>query len=85
MSMKRKILNMPAWKAMLCVLFLLFSFGVMFEEVLAHTIFHMFDRVITSMEIQKIEDLADLNDTSFNDTHDYSNDSVKKLIKSASS
>lgn len=62
MSIKENILNMPAWKAFVCALLIIFTIGVVFEEILAHTVFHVIDRMIVKMEVDKQDDIDDLND-----------------------
>lgn len=62
MNIKESLLKMPAWKAFACLILLMFGFGIVFEEIVAHTVFHVFDRMIFKMEKEKIDDLNDIDD-----------------------
>ena len=64
MNMKDTILKMPAWKAAICVLLLMLGIGVIFETILVHTVFHLFDRVLLKMDAEKKDDIADLDSIS---------------------
>jgi hypothetical protein len=71
MHIKNYFLTIPAWKAGVYVLFLVFGISVIFEIVLSHTIFHVFDRMIVKFEQQKKEDVEDLDDISKSEQIDY--------------
>lgn len=62
MNMREKILKMPVWKALICLILIMFSLGIVFEEILSHTVFHVFDRMILKMENEKNADLDDMDD-----------------------
>lgn len=64
MNIKENILKTPAWKAFVCLILIMFSLGVVLEEILSHTVFHVFDRMILKMENEKIADLNDMDDIS---------------------
>jgi hypothetical protein len=79
MSMKENMLTMPIWKAAVCTLLLLFSFGVVIEEILAHTVFRFFDRMIVRMENDKKDDIADMDDMDKHEQADFC-DKYKRLL-----
>ncbi len=64
MNIKKNILKMPAWKAFICLILIMFGLGVVLEEILSHTVFHVFDRMILKMENEKIADSNDMDDIS---------------------
>lgn len=59
--LRESILSMPVWKAGVLILFIIFGLSVGLEVILSHTVFQIFDRMITKFEIEKKEDLSDLN------------------------
>jgi hypothetical protein len=69
--MRETILKMPVWKAAICVFILMFGTGVVFEVILVHTIFHFFDRILFKMEVQKQEDIDDMDDIAKSEQRDY--------------
>ncbi len=64
MNIKENVLKMPAWKALICLILIIFSMGIAFEEILSHTVFHVLDRMILKMENEKNDDLKDMDDIS---------------------
>lgn len=60
MSVKEKILNMPAWKAGACILLLMLGVGMLFETIMVHTVFRIFDRAITKMKSHRDDFIAEL-------------------------
>ena len=80
MSMKESILKMPAWKAAVVALLLMFSIGIAVEEIFIHTVFHVFDRMIFKMEKEQKEDIDDMNDMDKHQQAEYCND-YKMLLK----
>lgn len=56
-----KWLNLTLWKAVLGVFLIFILCSVLVEEVLVHTVFVFFDRLLIAMEIQSKEDIADRN------------------------
>jgi hypothetical protein len=62
MNIKNKMLKMPVWKAAICILIFGISFSILIEEILIHTVFHVFDRMIVRMENAKKDDVADMDD-----------------------
>ncbi len=77
-NLKVSILNMPAWKACICILFILFGLSVIFEVVLSHTIFHVFDRMIANFEKIDQGDKEDLDDIAKSEQAEYC-DEYKRL------
>jgi len=64
MNIKENILKMPAWKALICLILIIFSMGIAFEEILSHTVFRVLDRMILKMENEKTDDIKDMDDIS---------------------
>ena len=71
MSIRENILKMPAWKALVCSILLMFSLGIVIEEILAHSVFQMFDRIILKMENDKTADLSDMDDIGKSEQQEY--------------
>jgi len=82
-NLKEAILKMPAWKAFVFILFILFGMSVIFEVILSHTVFHVFDKALQKFESDKKEDLADLDDMDKSEQRDYC-DKYKLLIEEKS-
>ena len=72
-TIKETILNMPAWKAGICVLLIMFGMSLLFEVILSHTIFHVFDRAIVKFEQIDKEDKEDLDDIAKREQIEYCN------------
>lgn len=67
MSIKDKALNLPVWKAAIIILLFMFGLVAIFEEILFHTIFKVFDSGIAMMQRQSDDDLADLEEMDHED------------------
>jgi hypothetical protein len=80
MRMKETILKMPAWKAAVVALLLMFSMGVVIEEIFIHTVFHVFDRMIIKMGKEQKEDIDDMDDMDKHQQAEYCND-YQMLLK----
>lgn len=70
-NLKESILNMPTWKAGICILLIMFGMSAIFEIILSHTIFHVFDRMIVKFEKQNKEDIEDLDDIAKSEQIEY--------------
>ena len=70
MNIKENILKMPAWKAFVCLILIMFSLGIVLEEILSHTVFRVFDRMLLKMENEKTADLNDMDDISKSEQHE---------------
>ena len=79
-NLKETILKMPAWKAFVFILFIVFGMSVTFEVILSHTIFHVFDRALAKFESDKKADLVDLDDMDKSEQRDFC-DKYKLLIE----
>lgn len=62
MKIKDKIQNLPAWKALLLLVFLVLFLGMLIETVLFHTVFGVINNMITRIEIENKGDVKDLEE-----------------------
>lgn len=62
MNLNENILRMPVWKAFVCILLIITGTSFLMEEILSHTVFHIFDKFIMKMEKDKYEDRNDLDE-----------------------
>lgn len=80
MNLKESILNMPAWKAGVCVLLIILGISAVFEVILSHTVFHVFDRMIEKFDKEKNADVADMDDMEKSEQRDYC-DQYKRMLE----
>jgi hypothetical protein len=69
-NMKDKIMNMPAWKAFVFVLMIIFGIGVVAESLFIHTVFHFLQRGISTFAKIDKDDKADMDEMSKNEQVD---------------
>ncbi|MHB1948317.1 MAG: hypothetical protein ACYCQI_09415 [Gammaproteobacteria bacterium] len=79
-NLKTAVLNMPAWKAGVCILLMIFGMSVIFEVILSHTVFYVFDRMLAKFEMENKQDLADLDDMDKSEQRDFC-DKYKWLLE----
>lgn len=80
MNLKESILNMPAWRAGVCVLLIILGISAVFEVILSHTVFHVFDRMIEKFDKEKNADVADMDDVEKSEQRDYC-DQYKRTLE----